>query len=501
MVAQDYFFSFVGGWRNNVGLEHNQDYQVIGLETVGQPGQNGLILNHLFDDGSVSSQISFSIDTLNSIDIWDVSSSSLWIDDNTLLMPGRTSTGITNEGGLFRFDAESQVIDLYSSYNFDILTVFFCIEGYSDTSFIVLSRETETGMFTRSYVHCINNDGTVQWSSEEMSTGQAWNYTRPQDILRLTSGQIAVLIWEHDTNQPAFHDRWRARLSLLDDTGAVLWTRYPGDHENYRIRPGGIVEQDGDILVAFSDPYYYDETGEWQPSANKVRLERYNQTGTLVMEDSLIVNPPDLPAHWVVSQVLKTSDDNFIIAGYHDLRHGFLAKITPEYETIWFERYSPYEYEEGQIPDFSTQILNTIETSDGGFLCTGMFFADPGSEPHPSGLQTAIALKVDEFGCLVENCSLGLSEFQVQDSRLELWPNPVSTGLNVRIPRGIAVDQVTLVDAMGRVIEDSRFQIQGSQSDNLESLSLNLESLPAGLYTIIMTSDEGGLYSGKFMKE
>ena len=58
-----------------------------------------------------------------------------------------------------------------------------------------------------------------------------------------------------------------------------------------------------------------------------------------------------------------------------------------------------------------------------------------------------------------------------------------------------------LIDAMGRVIQDFKFKVQGSYSDNLEPFSLNLESIPVGLYTIIMTSDDGGLYSGKFMKE
>jgi hypothetical protein len=93
-----------------------------------------------------------------------------------------------------------------------------------------------------------------------------------------------------------------------------------------------------------------------------------------------------------------------------------------------------------------------------------------------------------------ESCTVGISEFQVQDSRLEIFPNPASTRLNVRIPQGTVVDHVILVDAMGRII-------QGSYSENLESVSLNIESLPLGLYTLILTSEDGELFSSKFVKE
>jgi len=123
--AQDRFFTFVEGWRNNVGIEYEQNYHVLGLERVGQPGQNGLVLNNLSDDGSIVGDISFSIDTLNSIDIWDISSTSIWIDDSNLLIPGRTSTGTSNSGALFRYDAEEQVIELLSTHDFAVFTVFF----------------------------------------------------------------------------------------------------------------------------------------------------------------------------------------------------------------------------------------------------------------------------------------------------------------------------------------------------------------------------------------
>ena len=101
-----------------------------------------------------------------------------------------------------------------------------------------------------------------------------------------------------------------------------------------------------------------------------------------------------------------------------------------------------------------------------------------------------------------ENCDeihVGLQEFQMQV--LEVFPNPASSSLNVRIPQGTVVHHVMLVDAMGRIIEGSKFKVPGSYSNDLESSTLNVESLPVGLYTVLLSTEEGGQYSGKFVKE
>ena len=57
------------------------------------------------------------------------------------------------------------------------------------------------------------------------------------------------------------------------------------------------------------------------------------------------------------------------------------------------------------------------------------------------------------------------------------------------------------VDSQGRVIPDSKFKVEGSTSDNLESAILNLESLAPGLYTLLITARDGRLFSEKVVVE
>jgi hypothetical protein len=52
--------------------------------------------------------------------------------------------------------------------------------------------------------------------------------------------------------------------------------------------------------------------------------------------------------------------------------------------------------------------------------------------------------------------------------------------------------------SMGR---GDSFQIQSSYSDNLESAILNLEFLAPGLYSLILTTQDGAVYSEKVIIE
>ena len=85
----------------------------------------------------------------------------------------------------------------------------------------------------------------------------------PEEVLQLSDGKILVMIREFYFAQGYPEARLKTVLTLLDENGNHLWTRFPGDEENYHINPGGICEVDGNILVTYSDPYYYDEDEEW----------------------------------------------------------------------------------------------------------------------------------------------------------------------------------------------------------------------------------------------
>jgi hypothetical protein len=111
------------------------------------------------------------------------------------------------------------------------------------------------------------------------------------------------------------------------------------------------------------------------------------------------------------------------------------------------------------------------------------------------------------LGTWLDHCdghTLGLREFEIKV--LEVYPNPYSRGssvsLGVRIPAGVQLTQVLVYDVMGRVIPDSKFKYQGVDSDYLESGILNLEfNQPAGLYTLLLTTKNGEVFSAKVMVE
>jgi hypothetical protein len=117
-------------------------------------------------------------------------------------------------------------------------------------------------------------------------------------------------------------------------------------------------------------------------------------------------------------------------------------------------------------------------------------------------------VKVDACGDLEwQGCApVGIGEFEIlsrnDGMKLEIYPNPVSGNeINIRFPQEVVVERVVMVDAKGRIIPDSKFKVQGSYSDNLESAILNLEFLAPGLYSLLITTRDGSVYSGKVIVE
>ena len=206
-----------------------------------------------------------------------------------------------------------------------------------------------------------------------------------------------------------------------------------------------------------------------------------------------------------LAKILELDDQSIIILGNHHRyidetlhKRAFISKLNPEYEVEWYTElaYVPCSTCDNTLYDFEI-------APDGGYIMVGKFHDDATDPRDKSWL-----VKVDACGDLEwQGCEEpnGLWESKpevLEASKLEIWPNPNSGAeLNIRIPQEVTVESVVLVDARGRIIPDSKFQIHGSYSDNLESITLNLESLSSGLYSLILTSRDGRVFSEKVVVE
>jgi len=157
-----------------------------------------------------------------------------------------------------------------------------------------------------------------------------------------------------------------------------------------------------------------------------------------------------------MTQMQVLLDGNLLISGYSKLRSQ-LIKLTPSGEIIWHRTHTPFPLQPENFGFHEyTHILHSLPTSDGGFLCTGSFRSDPRDE-YPNGIQTAIALKVDEYGCLEAGCEVtGIEELHIEkdEGQLRLFPNPANDFVTVdyRIDKAFNQGEMRISNQLGQVL-------------------------------------------------
>lgn len=351
-----------------------------------------------------------------------------------------------------------------------------------------------------------NLQGEPRWTYTTECGNNCFNYA--EHILPLDNGNTVLLYreWDYEIGN---QDKERAVLVMIDPLGEELWRAYPGNDEEYKILPGGVVLQDDQLLVCFTDPYVYADNGDWVGNLDvSVYFESYELSGELAGSFDFVGQIPDGNAEsapvvlYDMTQMQVLDDGNILLSGYSRFR-GHLIRLTPSGEIIWFREFTPFPLQLDN-PSFYeyTHILHTLPTSDGGFLCTGTYRSDP-REEYPQGIQTAIALKVDEFGCLEEGCEItSVEELSITlSSPIKVWPNPV-TGNHFTLESQVDlhIASLVLIDVQG-----IRFSIEVESGKQLRSGTSSAIScdrkISSGLYTLLITTSEGVAYSLKLLFE
>ena len=151
-----------------------------------------------------------------------------------------------------------------------------------------------------------------------------------------------------------------------------------------------------------------------------------------------------------------------------------------------------------------TNTLYDLEVApDGGYVMVGKF--DNQDDPYDK----TWLVKVDACGDLEwQGCAgpNGIQDWEIQDSRLEIFPNPVSGDeINIRFPREEEVERVQIIDGQGSEVclrlESLRFEVSAHSETNFKLQTKELQTLPPGLYSLLITTRDGDVYSGKVVIE
>jgi len=476
--CQDYFFEFVDGWVNNYCIELNNEYHFLGLGVGDNPTEHFYLYNLVDNNGQTFDQVLFEIDQFQSTSSMLTSQLAVNISDNEIAIGGNLGVDSSSgevHGSIVYYNLITQTFEFIGNYSGSNNTRFFNVSSPNDSTLLIGASLTDFGMAPKVSLYNFDMEGTERWRQDIASC--SLSYLDPIQILPLSNGNIAYM-YEKFEDLPQFTDRERAIIVVLDgETGDQIGEPIlVGDHENYRIWAGGMVEQDGELLVSYTQPYYYDMLSNIsyldEIPNGIVEIGRYQ---------------------YRVSQMQYLSDGNLLISGTTGYG-GLLMKISPSGELFWNREYFPHEFEENTSLVWNTRIYYATESSDGGFLCAGQYYSDPGIL-YPEGIQTAIALKVDEYGCLEPGCQVGIEEYENQP--LSIYPNPSEGRFVIDMPAlrlGSGTYDLSVYNSLGEVVLNESYR-------NLqERLTIDLSDFSIGIYFVQLNI--GGVnYSSQVVKE
>ena len=185
--------------------------------------------------------------------------------------------------------------------------------------------------------------------------------------------------------------------------------------------------------------------------------------------------------------VMATGGDGYLTAGVGilDSIHigALLAKVSLEGDSLWMRQYMYVT-----TPSCYNVIYDLEPTPDGGYVMVGE------ARPYnaldtlfPPPVQQGWILKVDEWGCLVPGCQLGVATKDApagEDMALKVYPNPAFEVLYIHLPNAGPEGRFRFVDILGRTIRE----FAASPGDT--TYILPLEGIPAGWY--VLQYEEGG---------
>ena len=211
---------------------------------------------------------------------------------------------------------------------------------------------------------------------------------------------------------------------------------------------------------------------DWSTLLFKTNLEGDIQSFHVVGSwNDTIETPAALQSFDIVRNATETaiySCSNRWIGASYDVSSLSVTKMEESLDEVWYKTFSH--------PNYALQSSYVLATSDGGCLVVG--------EAIRSGRSHLFALKLNSEG------TVGTDEIIVRDGMI-FYPNPVKDRLHLKCPTASQPQSVQLYDMQGRLVR--------SQGKGLESI--NMEGLPAGIYTMRVMLEGGKVYSDKVVKE
>ncbi len=238
-------------------------------------------------------------------------------------------------------------------------------------------------------------------------------------------------------------------VTKIDEQGNLIWTK-------------NIPVTYGSIRICKDEGYIF--VSNYQVSAKVyTKIQKLDKDLNFLWEKSYLVNG--------IYAVCETNDGNFIL-GNKDF-----TKVSPDGNIIWNKRF----WGESNVSP-AYYIYDVIQTSDGGYLATGIYEQD------------AFLIKTDCNGNIewdTNSCLLPT------DKDVLVFPNPTSEFITFQLPyinKDIAKITIKITDMLGQILVNNTYIYQNI-------ITLNLQNYAQGIYIYSVFVNDQIYKSSKIIKQ
>jgi len=491
--AQERFFEFIPDWRSHYIIEKENEYLSFGLGSIGIFGHY-YQFNSISKQGVLNSSWTFNIDTASATSSMRYAQGVLPLQNSNYISGlAMGEEGEKIYGTLIEFDSDFQDTIQSIAYDLSMDTRMELIIKNSNNKLIVAGEQELTLYNYFPFLYEMDLQGNITWS-KSFSCGNDCELF-PNHVLQAADGGYFFTCAEvhFDNTLSVIADK--TAIIKTDSLGNEQYRLHPGQPDLYAVRGWVLPTGDGNYITAYSDPMQgvLDENPQVNPD-RAIWLKKFDINGEAIFDISLIDFLPLTDFgnrfNYTIYQMLRSEDNDIIIVGKAGVRKGFILKVSEEGDLYWFRIITPPQSEGNDAGGEYTRVYGVTQTTDGGYIMAGEYFSSPGNI-YPEGIQTAIAVKVDEFGCLVAGCDtiVGIAEIPKVDLGLKVYPNPASVTINISVSENVKIAAVRIYEVSGRVVLEKA--INGLPLGGGGLRGIDIRHLSPGMYLIEVETEDG----------
>lgn len=393
----------------------------------------------------------------------------------------------TFRGSLMSFDTNCQFLNWSILFPYNKNFVLTAIDKISNFFYVGGNLEENNKRYCAIY-KC-DTSGTIIWQ-ELVNNGFRAN--EPIEMVRLSDSSHIVLQRVFDSPGEPLDD---VILFRINDEGQILWYKDIEENQNlYTYYASMCLLPNDEVALTWTDLKMVTSSGpHYGLNPNfSVWVSRWDKNGNCLWKKPYRQYLGFTQYNTYNRAIERDVDGNLLVGLYvvDTVYRPGLMKIDPDGKLLWKRVYDIYP-ENGTVLDMQTIVNHILPLGeDNGYLLSCDFMTPGGGSLFPNDYFTALLIKTDKYGCLVEGCQQYDGVEALAEEVFNLYPNPAEENIYMQCDNLPAKAQV--------------FDMQGKLFLTLKitrpETEINLSGFEKGIYLFKFESG-GKVETRKMVKE